>query len=260
MDAARAAALNADLLARTGIDFSRYRNPELAEAVANAVTFPVYLGRSLTRPVGWLLLAAVLAFLLSDNAFFKTLLVFPGIVLVVANGILLGLVLFVHRIGDDLKEVFRLSTDLSVQALKDIGAARSRLAGQGGFPATLEIFQGLNAIVILPLVIETLDRRIPFFGGLAGKLTERVFGLADTRLAGRIAEAAPSRPATTKTDPADAARWLDTAERGVKSVQGAIGRAVNGVSRIVAFPFLAVLVVVALLSAGLLYAAWAVTS
>jgi len=260
MDETSAARINADLKTRTGIDFSRYRNPELSEAVANAVTFPLYLGRSLSRPVGALLLLALLAFVLSDSAFFRTLLAFPGILLVIANGVLLGLVLFVRRIGSDLKTVFDISTDLCVQALRDIGTARSHAAARGGFPGALEIFQGLNAIVILPIVIETLDRKVPYLGGFVGKLTGRLFSMADARIAARIAGAAPPGVARDRAGPVETAQLLDAAERAVESVQGFIGKAVDAVARVVALPFLAVLVILALISAALLYGAWVVTA
>ncbi|MEJ8566032.1 hypothetical protein [Elongatibacter sediminis] len=260
MDSDRTERINEDLKARTGIDFSRYRDPRLSAAIGNAVTFPLYLGRSLSRPVGLLLLLIVLLFFLTDNAFFRTLLVFPGSLLVIVNGVLLGLVLFIQRMGGDMKQVFDISTDLCVQALRDVSTARMRLRDRDAFPGTLEIFQGVNTIVILPIVIETLERKIPFLGRLAGKLTERFFRLADARLAARIARAAPEAPGTgAPAEPAQAAAWLDAAERGIQSVQAAIGKAVNGVTRVVAFPFVAVLAVVAFVSIGLLYGGWVLT-
>lgn len=259
MDPRRIEKINADLEERTGIDFSRYRDPELSEAIANAMTFPLYLGKALSRPVGILLLLAVTAFVLTESAFLKTLLVFPGVLLVFANGVLLGLVLFVGRIRTDMKKVFDISSNLCVQALKDISAARSRLRDGGRFPSTLEIFQGLNAIVILPIVIETLKRRVPFAGGLGAWVTERFFTIADDRLAAAIGKRAPGPPSATQPRPAEVAGWLDSAEKAVHAVQANIAKVVDTVGRIVAFPFLAVLTVVALISIGLFYAAWMIT-
>lgn len=259
MDRERIDRINADLLERTGIDFSRYRDPQLSEAVANAVTFPLYLGKALTRPVGLLLLLTVAAFVLTESAFLKTLLVFPGSLLVVANGVLLGLVLFIGRIRTDMKTVFDISSNLCVQALKDIGAARAKMRDRGRFPSTLEIFQGLNAIVILPLVIETLKRRVPFAGGLGAWVTERFFNIADARLAAAIARRAPGPPSAVELRPAEVAGWLDSAEKAVHAVQVNIGKVIDTVGRVVAFPFFAVLIAVAVVSIGLFYAAWQLT-
>lgn len=258
MDAAHIERVNRELKARTGVDFSRYRDPELTEAIGNAMTFPLYLGRSLARPVGLLLLLTLLAFVLTDNPYFRTLLAFPGSLLIIVNGVLLGVVLFIHRIGADMRTVFDISTDLSVQALKDIGSARERLASAGRFPGPLEIFQGVNAIVILPIVIQTLKRKIPFLGGLAGRLTEGFFNMADRRLGKRIQRAAPGT--AVPVEPAEAAAWLSRAEQAVESAQAHIARAVNTVTRILAFPFTAVFAVVALITVGILYGGWVLTA
>lgn len=260
MDPTRIEAINADLLERTGIDFSRYRNPELTEAVGSAMTFPLYLGKALTRPVGLMLLLLLIAFVLAQGAFLKTLLVFPGLLLTIAIGVLLGLVLFVKRVRADMKNVFDISSNLCVQALRDIDTSRARLAGGGRLPGALEIFQGLNAIVVLPMVIDTLKRRVPFAGGLGARLTERFFGLVDRRLAAMIDKRSPDAPAGGAAQPAEAAAWLDSAERAVTAVQANVARVVDGVGRVVAFPFLAALIVTCLVSLGLYYAAWLTTA
>lgn len=259
MSESSAERIRADLQQRTGVDFSRYSNPELTEAIGNAVTFPLFLGRCLLRPVVALLLLTLLAFIVTGSAILKTFLVFPGLLLAIVNGVLLGLVVFVRRIGNDMKKVFEISTDLSVQALKDVGNARAQLGRTGKFPGTLEIFQGVNTIVILPVVINTLEKRIPFLGGLAAKLTRRLFSMADARIAKRISKVAPGAPETAEPEPAQVAAWLDSAEKAVKSVQGHIAKAVDAVTRIVAFPFTAIFVVVALISTALLYATWLVS-
>lgn len=252
MDHERIRRLNADLLARTGVDLGRYRDPTLVEAIGDAVTFPRYLARSLSRPVGLLLLLAVLAFVLTDSAYLRTFLVFPGILVIIVNGVLLGLVLFVGRIRDDMTTVFTIASDLSVQALKDIGAAQSRLrTAPVRFPGLLEIVQGVNAIVVLPIVIETLQRKIPFLGKPAAALTERFFRLADARLAAAISRRAPAALPAAEPGPAAIAGWLESAERAVEAAQSSVSRVARAVARIVAFPFVAVFSIVLLISVAL---------
>jgi len=259
MSESRAERIRADLKLRTGVDFGRYNDPELADAIGNAVSFPLFLGRSLWRPIAALLVLALLAFIITDSAIFKTFLVFPGIVLVIVNGVLLGLVIFIRRIGTDMKKIFRISTDLCVQALGDVGTARAQLKTESRFPGILEIFQGINAIVILPVVIRTLEKKIPFLGGLAAKLTRKVFSLADARIAKRMSKAAPEVPQAADAEPAQVTAWLDATENAVKSVQGYIAKTVDAVTRVVAFPFTAVFTIVALVSCMLLYGAWVVS-
>jgi hypothetical protein len=255
MDNSRIARINQDLLDRTGVDFSRYRDPALIEAIGNAVTFPLYLGRSLTRPVGLLLLLAVLAFVLTDSGYLKTFIVFPGVLLVIANGVLLGLLLFIRRIRNDMKQVFTISGNLCVRALQDIDAARSRLRGRpSSFPSLLEIFQGINATVVLPVLIQTLQRRVPFMGKLAATLTERFFTLADARLAAAIQKRATAGPvAAGSTAAAEVAGWLDSTERAVQGIQANIAKVVDAVARVIALPFLTVFTIVLLMSGALVY-------
>ena len=248
--------IRADLKQRTGVDFGRYSNPELADSIGNAMTFPLYLGRSLWRPVAAFLLLTLFAFIVTDSAILKTFLVFPGVVLVIINGVLLGLVLFIRRIGADMTRVFEISTDLTVQALKDVGTARSQLGHKGNFPGILEIFQGINVIVVLPLVIRTLEKKVPFLGGLAGKLTRKLFSMADARIARRISKVAPDMPKDEGAQPEEVFAWLDATQRAVKSIQGYITKAVSAVTRVVAFPFTAGFVIGALSTMTLGYGTW----
>ncbi|MGA9573371.1 MAG: hypothetical protein WBS20_05430, partial [Lysobacterales bacterium] len=179
--------INEQLKQKTGIDFSRYRDPELVEAIGNAITFPLFLVRSLTRPVGFMLLLLVLAILIANSGYFRIWLTFPGVLLAIINGIALGLVLLIRRIRNDMKKVFAISADLSLQVLRDIESARNNISSSpGSFPGMLEIFQGVNANVILPAILQTLDRKIPFLGKFIGRLTERFFNAVNSRLGRRL--------------------------------------------------------------------------
>jgi hypothetical protein len=153
-----------------------------------------------------------------------------------------------------MKQVFTISGKLCVQALQDIDAARSRLRSRPSrFPSLLEIFQGINATVVLPVVIQTLQRRIPFMGKLAATLTERFFTLADARLAAAIQKRATAGPVAAGSTTAEVAGWLDSTERTVQGIQANIAKVVDAVARVIAFPFLTVFRIVLLISGALVY-------
>ena len=59
--------INDELLRKTGVDFSRYRNQELTDTIANALTFPLYFARSILRPVGLFLLLTVIAIAIAER-------------------------------------------------------------------------------------------------------------------------------------------------------------------------------------------------
>jgi hypothetical protein len=251
--------INQSLLQQTSIDFSRYRNQELLETIANAATFPLFFARSISRPIVLLIILTLLAVWISDSAYFKSFLVFPGLVLAVINGILLGLVIFIRRIRNDMTSVFAISSDLCVQVLKDISAARMKLSGDSaGFPSLREIFHGVNAVVVLPMLIQTLEQKIPFLGGLAARVTERFFNIVDRRLTASIKTAiAGESPPVPQATAEQMSNWLQSAERLVNTAKENISTVVRVVSRVVAFPFVAVLTIVFLLSAAIVYSAYA---
>jgi hypothetical protein len=242
-------AVNEQLKRKTGIDFSRYRDPELVEAISNAITFPLFLVKSLTRPVGFMLLLLIVGIALTDSGYFKAWLTFPGLPLAIINGLALGLVLFIRRIRNDMKKVFAISADLSLQVLKDIESARNSLASNpAGFPSLLEIFQGLNVHVILPVILQTLDRKIPFFGKFIGRLTRRFFNAVNNRLGRRLDKLDANEHPPAQASPAEVAAWLQSVEKLVHSARDQISRVVDAVSRVVAFPFLGVFTLIAFLS------------
>lgn len=257
MNAARIQAINDEMLRRTGVDFSRYRSEELAETVANAVTFPLFFMRSISRPVAAFLLLTIVAMFVIDSAWFSAFLVFPGMLLAILNGVLLGLVLFARRIRTDMERLFAISADLSVQVMQDIGTARRQLGDGAGFPSLLEILQAVNAVILLPVVIRTLQRRVPLLGGLAARITERFFTLVDARLAAAIESRGVGPAAAAPASPAEISAWLQSAQRAVEAGRGLVSQVVDKAAQVVAFPFLTLFVIGFGLSWAILYGAWA---
>jgi hypothetical protein len=259
MKAERIKRLNDELLRRTGVDFSRYRNQELVDTVANAVTFPVFFARSVSRSVGALLLLMCAGIIAVKSNYYETFLAFVGFPLALINGVLLGIVLFIRRIRDDMVRVFEISARLTLQVMSDIGAARSNLSGKANsFPGLLEIFQGVNMIVVLPVITGILRRRLPLLGGLAARIIERFFGLVDTRLItaiearnqGEISTPAPASPA-------EVSEWLQSAARLIESGRGLLSGIIDKVAKVVAFPFLTLFAVLFSISVAILLLGYA---
>lgn len=250
--------INGELLRKTGVDFSQYRNRELTDTVANAITFPIYFARSVSRPVGLFLLVTLVAIIAVDSGWFKAFLGFPGFVLAVINGILLGLVLFVRRIRADMEKVFTLSADLSLQVVRDIGTARANQnSGSMEIPGLLDIFRGVNAIIVLPTVLQVLDRKVPLFGGLAAGVTRRFFGVVDNRLAAAVQARGEQQGKNAPVSPEDVSVWLNAAERLVETGKGLLSTVVDKAAAVVAFPFLAVFTIVFLVSLAIVYGGYA---
>ncbi len=242
----------------TRLDFSQYRDPELVDAIGNAVTFPLFLARTLIRPVGLMLLLLLLAIITTDSAWFRGFLGFPGILLAVVNGVLLGLVLFVRRIRNDMKSVFAIASRLTVQVLHDLDRTKTQIIrGERRLPGLQEVFHEVGTQLVLPVLLRTLDRKIPLLGGLIASVTRRFFNLISARLEARIKKSEAPPPVAATARPEEIAAWLQGTERVVMALRDSSSNVVDKVGRVVAFPFLAVFSLVFLLSALLLYGAYA---
>jgi len=258
VNAERIKQINDELLRRTGVDFSRYRNQELVDTVANAVTFPLFFARSVSRSVGAFLLATCAVIVVVESNVFEAFLAFVGFPLALVNGVLLGLVLFVRRIRNDMVRVFEISGQLTLQVMADIGAARHKLSGQeNAFPGLLEIFQGVNVIIVLPVVTGILGRRLPLIGGLAARIVERFFGLVDARLVAAIRARNQGEITTSApTSPAEVSEWLKSAARLIESGRGLLTGITDKVAKVVAFPFQTLFAIAFLISAAILLMAY----
>jgi hypothetical protein len=115
----------------------------------------------------------------------------------------------------------------------------------------------VNTVVILPMLIRVLERKVPFLGGLAARVTERFFRVVDKRLTASFQ--ASGRVAPTSQSPASMeqiASWLQTTERMANAVKENIAKVVLAVSRVVAFPFITLFSVSFVISASILYMAY----
>jgi hypothetical protein len=209
--------------------------------------------------VGAFLLAMCAGILVVKSNYYEAFLAFAGFPLALINGVLLGIVLFVRRIGNDMSRVFEISGQMTLQVMGDIGAARDKLSVKGkDFPSLLEVFQGVNAIVVLPVVTGTLKRRLPLLGGLAARIIERFFGLVDTRLIAAIeARNKDELIAPGPASPAEVSEWLQSASRLIETGQGLLSGIIDKVAKIVAFPFQTLFAVVFAISAAILLLAFA---
>ena len=250
--------VNRELLQKTGIDFSRYKSQELTDTIANAVTFPMFFAKAIRRPIGILLLLIFVAIVVADNTFQKLFLIFPGLVLAVINGFLIGLVIFIRRIRNDMSKVFMISSELTLQAVKDISTAKSKLKDSAAnFPNLFEIFKGINTVVILPMVLQTLEGKIPIVGRLLARITERFFGLVEAMLLIGVKNRVEQvQELISHETPEQITEWIQRVEQIVEIAKTRTIQVVNKASLVIAFPLMTVSTVVFLASAAILYAAY----
>ncbi|MFC1720606.1 hypothetical protein ACFL00_05705, partial [Pseudomonadota bacterium] len=117
--------------------------------------------------------------------------------------------------------------------------------------------QGVNAIIVLPVVTGILGRRLPLIGGLAARIVERFFGLVDSRLVAAIrARDTAEITAPAPASPAEVSEWLKSAARLIESGRGLLTGITDKVAKVVAFPFQTLFAIVFSISAAILLMAY----
>jgi hypothetical protein len=165
--------LRQSLLQSTGIDFEKYKTTELANSLGSLLDFPSKVGIYTTlMPLAWAGVGLTGAFLIGK---FVSVLVGVSLgVLAISvlpiTGFVVGAWLLSAKVTDDVEELFGASLKLLAQVGKDLPAAGANIN-----PALLQklsigqILQGINSIVLLPLILDTIQNKIPLVGGRIGK-------------------------------------------------------------------------------------------
>jgi len=165
------------------IDYTKYEVDEVAETIADAILFPLYIGKVLLMVIGCF--AAFLIFLAYSytNYFITGFLFFvlsyaislPSIVLV--SGIRL-----IYTIRDDINKVFEICVDTTKHIYNDSQLLREQRKSGLPISATFkDVFRGVAIYVIRPSLKKVLAKRIKFMAGPFIFLIDQVFKLVVIR-------------------------------------------------------------------------------
>ena len=149
-----------ELASRTGIDFTKYRDPVLVEKIGNMLTIQVCAFKSISIPIMVLFalhaIVAVYAFTVSKIAVgigIGLLGFIPSIIV----GLLVGLVVLMSTVKDNVQQIFGLSLDTIKTIVSDINTGlQSKLIGTQdkivNIPKLADLLQGVVFGVVLPSV------------------------------------------------------------------------------------------------------------
>jgi hypothetical protein len=149
-----------ELASRTGIDFTKYRDPVLVEKIGNMLTIQICAFKSISIPIMVLFalhaIVAVYAFTVSKIAVgigIGLLGVIPSIIV----GLLVGLVVLMSTVKDNVQQIFGLSLDTIKTIVSDINTGfQSKLNGTQdkivNIPKLADLLQGVVFGVVLPSV------------------------------------------------------------------------------------------------------------
>lgn len=147
-----------EISARTGIDFSRYRDPTLVEKLGNMLTIQLYALKAVVIPIAVLLLifgGLATYSVMTSKVIAGIVIGVIGIVPSIGLGILIGMVILMSAIKNDVQSIFVLSLDTVCTILRDISTGIQNKASnstdlQSNLPKTSDLLQGVTFGVILP--------------------------------------------------------------------------------------------------------------
>lgn len=147
-----------EITSRTGIDFARYRDPALVEKLGNMLTIQFYALKAVAIPILVLLLifGGLAAYSVMTSKVIAGIAIGTiGIVPSIGLGILIGMVLLMSTIKNDVQGIFSLSLDTVCTILRDITTGIQNKANtatdlQSNVPKPSDLLQGVTFGVILP--------------------------------------------------------------------------------------------------------------
>ncbi len=193
------------LIEKTGIDFEKYRSPELVERVGNLVGF--VRGAKKILACYQLLFALIIIVLciwfytrgmnIAGILFFFVI----GILVSAATGTALGTVKLSGKVMEDSASVVGLLLDLVKQIRSDLSGLRQKQAASG--TALSDLLKGLSFMVVIPAVAELIQNHLRLLAKPVKFLAENTLFYLTQGLADGLDQATRKIPAAQLTAPGE---------------------------------------------------------
>lgn len=216
-----------DFITKTGVDLRDYQRPEIVELIGDLVTFPLYAGKSLIIPLFiYLLITGVLAFVVTG--YFSTILAIVFIpIFSVANALTTAAILFLFRLRNDITEAIKAGMDLSKEVTRDVRNVYVLKEHDAlGFPSFAEIFRGVMHVVIVPITISVLKKKIPIIGGLFSGLVRKLANLTTSKTIKNLAEEHPEILDVDPPEDVEEATWIERSKK-IENIADSTGKVIS---------------------------------
>jgi len=232
-----------------GVDIKKYRDPEVEETVSDLLNLFTYAANALKFPLLIGLGLFIVGFSVLDLVHVENLIygIF-GIILIVIVALMIGVLLIIWGIKNDVLEVIDYSLSLTKNIQQDTQAIQSQMTGEDKERKYELFYKGVLHLITIPIVSGVVGKKIPLVGGFAGGLVRRVLAAAtDNKFIFKLLYKANVFDA-----PVAVGEFANTTNRLRDFVEG-IDQAVSRVLRVVQFPFIIVLLIAGLMLAGLVW-------
>jgi hypothetical protein len=237
---------------RTGLTFSKYQSPELAETAAEYIEFPVMIFGTLARSVffclGILTAAVVGLYFLSEGVGASLAFLVPGVLLTVPWVAFRFLRLLVLRMESDLTRMGELGFDTVRSAATDLRELAGRKSVES-LPSARDLFEGIMLGSLIPTIESVVKTGVPLFGRAASAILSRMLAqiasgigaameaLQNTatdklrNVASKVGKETPEPEASLKAggdEAGDPAVWSSRIEAGLDAGASSLERIVDG--------------------------------
>lgn len=147
------------------VDYSKYQVDEVSETIADAVFFPLYIGKVLGTNllIFWALLTLFCIFFI-DNTFFSVLFWVLTFVISVPSILLFSIIRLFSTIKNDIDNVFKITLETTKHVYEDAGLLKQQRKEDLPLKATFsDVFKGVAMYVIRPSLKKVLEKRIKYF-------------------------------------------------------------------------------------------------
>lgn len=236
-----------------GIDIKKYRDEEVEETVSDLLNFVGYAINAVKIPLFIGLVLFVAGFFFLDLVHIENLIygVFGGILMLI-TAVLIGGLLIIWGIKNDVLEVIDYSLNLTKNIQQDTQAVQSQISGEDKERKYELFYKGVLHLVTIPIVSETISDKIPFVGGFFGRLIRRILAtVTDNKLIFKLL--LKSNIFESGGTESKAIKGVSNAASGLREIVEGIDRAVSKVLRVVQFPFVLMLSIAVLILMGVIW-------
>lgn len=217
--------ISAEVTRKTGIDFEKYRSPEVIETLletTSLITNPFSMLS--TFVLSLLKVFAVLSLILTAWCYASGAPVYVVMLVFIVGYVGFPLIGFSYGITDVMKKIVGDMVDTVHLALDQSKAAITDLAGlgaRGKMPPVADLFKGILLVVLLPAIIQIINDRVGLFGKPFTFVIERMLVTFNAMFGPIVAKLLPSSwTMTADTD----STGPQTQEMGPVKIAGALDK------------------------------------
>ena len=147
------------------VDYSKYQVDEVSETIADALFFPLYIGKVLGTNliIFWALLTLFCIFFL-DNIFLGVLFWIITFIVSIPSILLFSIIRLFSTIKNDIDNVFKITLETTKHVYEDAGLLKQQREADLPLKATFsDVFKGVAMYVIRPSLKKVLEKRIKLF-------------------------------------------------------------------------------------------------